>query len=86
MPIYEFRCDACQEVFEHLALSRDEQIEARCPSCGSENLSRVLSTCASVMGDSPAVGRAAAPGQGVQNRSCANAGSCSTLTLPGHSR
>jgi putative FmdB family regulatory protein len=85
MPIYEFRCEACQQVFEHLALGRDEQIETRCPSCGSEDLSRVMSSCASVMGDSPGAG-ASSPGQAVQNRSCASAGSCSTLTLPGHSR
>jgi len=85
MPIYEFRCDACQQVFEHLTLSRQEAAEIRCPSCGAEELSRVMSSCASVMGDS-----ASAPAQSVspcvQNRSCSNAGSCSTITLPGHTR
>lgn len=85
MPIYEFRCEACQQVFEHLALSSQEAVEIRCPACGGEELSRVLSTCSSVMGDSaPAPAQSASPC--LQNRSCQNAGSCSTITLPGHTR
>ncbi len=84
MPIYEFRCEACGEVFEHLALTQNEQKEARCPQCGGQELSRVMSTCASIVDGSPSSGKAAAPQ--VQNRSCANAGSCTTITLPGHER
>jgi len=85
MPIYEFRCEACQQVFEHLALGREEALDIRCPSCGGEDLSRVISTCTSVMGGSiPTPAQSASPC--LQNRSCPNAGSCSTVTLPGHSR
>lgn len=84
MPIYEFRCESCQEVFEHLALSQGETLDLRCPACGGESLSRVLSTCAAVVteGGSPAP---AGPAP-VQNRSCGQGSSCSTITLPGYSR
>jgi len=83
MPIYEFRCDACGEVFELLAITAKDEKGAACPQCGGEELTRVLSACASVVegsgpGDSPAAG--------VENRSCAGSGSCTTLTLPGHQR
>ncbi|MFH1034717.1 MAG: zinc ribbon domain-containing protein [Pseudomonadota bacterium] len=85
MPIYEFRCEKCQQVFEHLALSASQPAELCCPSCGGEELSRVLSTCASVIGGtSQAPAASASPC--LQNRSCQNAGSCSTITLPGHTR
>jgi len=84
MPIYEFRCDACGEIFELLALNSKEQKEARCPHCGGEDLARVMSACASVVDNSPSSGASAAPQ--MQSRSCANSGSCATITLPGHER
>jgi putative FmdB family regulatory protein len=81
MPIYEFRCEGCQAVFEHLALSQGETLDLRCPSCGGESLSRVMSACSSVVSG----GGAAAPAAGscMQSRSCAGAGNCATFTLPG---
>lgn len=85
MPIYEFRCESCQEVFEHLALSQGEAQELRCPACGGQSLSRVLSACATVMGDGGG-GATASPAAPVQNRSCGKGNSCTTITLPGHSR
>ncbi len=81
MPIYEFRCNACQEIFEHLAITSGEVVEIRCPSCGGDELSRVMSTCASVVSGSS---KAPAPdGPQVESRSCPNAGTCGTITLPG---
>ena len=85
MPIYEFRCQACQQVFEHLALSQEEGAGICCPACGGQELARVLSSCATIMGG-PAPRPAAAANPSLQNRSCGQAGSCSTITLPGHSR
>jgi putative FmdB family regulatory protein len=85
MPIYEFRCDGCGEVFELLALTKKEEKKACCPECGGEDLSRVMSTCASVVESSGSSQSASAAPQ-MQNRSCANAGNCSTITLPGHER
>ena len=86
MPIYEFRCEGCQSVFEHLAMTSGNVLELKCPDCGGQELSRVMSTCSSVItgGGSAAPECAPSPGcASVQNRSCPNAGNCSTLTLPG---
>jgi putative FmdB family regulatory protein len=85
MPIYEFRCEKCQQTFEHLALSSSQEGQITCPACQGQDLTRVISSCASVIGGSGAA-PAASAGAGVQNRACPNAGSCSTITLPGHSR
>ena len=85
MPIYEFRCEGCGEVFELLAMSKNDQVEAKCPHCDSVEISRVLSSCASVVSGSSASPQSADQ-PGVQSRSCANAGNCSTVTLPGHTR
>lgn len=85
MPIYEFRCDSCQAIFEILALSRGEEIDARCPQCGGESLSRVMSACASVVNGAPSTGGCSA-GPSLENRSCGKSDSCTTLTLPGYTR
>ena len=85
MPIYEFRCEACGQVFEHLAMSSGDQLSAQCPHCQGQELSRVMSACAAQVSDSPSAG-GGMTGASVQNRSCPSAGSCTTLTLPGHSR
>ena len=81
MPIYEFRCIKCNEVFEILQMGAEDEMEMKCPHCGSENFQRVLSTASYAMGE----GKGQAKGRSVQTRECAS-GSCSTVTLPGHSR
>jgi putative FmdB family regulatory protein len=81
MPIFEFRCNKCNEVFEVLQMSSEDEVEMKCPHCGSENFERVLSTTSYAMGDS----KGGARGSAVQSRECAS-GTCSTVTLPGHSR
>jgi putative FmdB family regulatory protein len=42
MPIYEYRCEACQERFEEY-LSTSTKPAPPCPACGSEKVARVLS-------------------------------------------
>jgi len=44
MPIYEYSCTDCGERFE--VLHRGDGNEAKCPSCGSTGVSRLLSTFA----------------------------------------
>lgn len=47
MPIYEFRCEACESRFEALVAPGTES--ARCERCGSERTIRVLSSPAPQM-------------------------------------
>jgi putative FmdB family regulatory protein len=59
MPIYEYRCTACETQFEELLLSRAEEKDVRCPSCGAADVTRELSITAatSAGGCGPGGGR-----------------------------
>jgi len=81
MPIYEFRCLKCNDVFEILKMNTQDEVEAKCPHCASEDFERVLSTTTHAMGLSKGESR----GPAVQSRGCAS-GTCSTVTLPGHTK
>lgn len=77
MPLYEFRCLSCQEIFELLVMGEGDPVEMKCPHCDTANFERVMSTTNySVQGDSPNVGPK------IQNRSCSG-GSCTTYDIPG---
>ena len=80
MPIYEFRCLACQELFEFLQMGSGD-IETKCPKCGADTFERVMSSTNFAMGDSGSA-PAAAPSQ---SRQC-QGGSCTTWNLPGHTK
>ena len=81
MPIYEFRCLKCNEVFEILKVKAEDELEMCCPHCRSEDFERVLSTTTYAVGFSPGESRRPT----VESRQCAS-GTCSTVNLPGHSR
>ncbi|HKK90324.1 MAG TPA: zinc ribbon domain-containing protein [Desulfobacteraceae bacterium] len=42
MPIYEFKCNQCQNSFETLVLGAET---ASCPSCQGKDLTKLLSQC-----------------------------------------
>lgn len=46
MPIYEYRCEACEAVTEHFLRSRQESGPQVCKSCGGGPLSRLISRSA----------------------------------------
>ncbi|MDQ1336067.1 MAG: hypothetical protein QG552_3017 [Thermodesulfobacteriota bacterium] len=48
MPIFEFKCKKCGTVFESLCFRSSGEDKGPCPSCGSEDSEKVLSTFASV--------------------------------------
>ena len=43
MPIYEYRCRKCGELFESFRAISDDDSGVECPKCGSANPRRVLS-------------------------------------------
>lgn len=83
MPIYEFRCTACDHIQEVLVSSGSDEVEMKCNACGSEDMVRVLSAVSYAMGASSG---GDAGGPCVTTKSCGPGNSCSTLQLPGHSR
>jgi putative FmdB family regulatory protein len=48
MPIYEYRCRACDERFEELV--RNPDVVVPCPTCGGRDAERLLSVFAGVGG------------------------------------
>ena len=62
MPIYEYRCLDCGEVFSHLVLTfTDESGQRPCPVCGGEQARRLMSTFTVGGRVDPGPGRAAWP-------------------------
>ena len=47
MPIYEFDCKTCQKPFEELVLSASRIDKVTCPTCGSADVKKKMSTFAS---------------------------------------
>ena len=43
MPIYEYRCEKCQERFEEYLSTSDKPVPP-CPKCGSAEVARLMST------------------------------------------
>ncbi|MFU8819114.1 MAG: FmdB family zinc ribbon protein [Desulfurivibrio sp.] len=43
MPIYEYRCQQCKNLFEALVGSSRERDQTRCPQCDGDQVQRVIS-------------------------------------------
>jgi len=43
MPLFEYQCQGCGQIFEVFTKRRDLPSVPKCPSCGKTNLERVLS-------------------------------------------
>ncbi len=82
MPIYEFKCNQCQEFFEILLFKTDDDKTVKCPKCASSSFERVLSSTNYAM-DTGGGGRTAGSSQ--TTRTCSS-GSCTTYEIPGHTR
>ena len=46
MPLYEYSCENCGETFEELISLRDRDSQRVCPTCGSEQVQRLISAFA----------------------------------------
>lgn len=81
MPIYEFKCNKCEEFFETLIMGGSEDKDVKCPKCASVSFERVLSSTNYAM-DAAGVSTKAAS---QTTRTCSS-GNCTTYEIPGHSR
>ena len=43
MPIYEYRCQGCRNIFQRLILHKEEEAGLCCPDCGGKHLRRLIS-------------------------------------------
>ena len=43
MPIFEYRCNKCEEILEILITSGKDENEVQCKKCGSKNLEKLIS-------------------------------------------
>ena len=43
MPVYEFRCEACGELFERKLSVAERNTPGACPKCGADEAERVMS-------------------------------------------
>lgn len=52
MPIYEFECARCKQIFEQFLFSRNDAEDVKCPRCGGEGVKKPssFSTCGSAAG------------------------------------
>ena len=79
MPIYEFKCLKCNGCFELLVMNQQQDdVEMKCPKCGSEDFERILSCTNYSVG--PGAGES--KGASTTNRTCST-GSCTTYEIPG---
>ncbi len=46
MPLFEYRCSDCGKRFEDLQVGPCQEEKVKCPSCGSENVEKQVSSFA----------------------------------------
>ncbi|GBF35691.1 hypothetical protein DCCM_4820 [Desulfocucumis palustris] len=78
MPIFEFRCLKCGNLFEKLFLNRDEEVKIECPKCKSDSFERVISKTNYKMTQ----GKGGGPK--ISSKSCSSGNDCMTLEIPGY--
>jgi putative FmdB family regulatory protein len=79
MPIYEFRCLGCGNVFELLKLKKEsEEAAMKCPKCKSEEVERILSTVNTIVSSG---GK-----RSTQTVKSCGSGSCTSFEIPGPKR
>lgn len=44
MPIYEYKCSKCGNIFEKLVFASDQEEKFVCPSCGDQDACRLMSS------------------------------------------
>ncbi|MDY0375609.1 MAG: zinc ribbon domain-containing protein [Desulfobacterium sp.] len=77
MPIYEYKCNNCDNNFEMLVLGGDKPA---CPSCKSLDLSRLISKCGFVSKSTDSSGQSTVTASPASACSGCAATSCSSCT------
>lgn len=65
MPIYEYRCNGCGEIFENLVFASEIEESYPCPVCGAKDTVRVLCIFTSASSQS-------GHGMGTKSASCSS--------------
>ena len=52
MPLYEYRCKKCSNIFETLRGYHENDADIVCPKCGDKSVERLISVFRSLKGDS----------------------------------
>ena len=78
MPIFEFRCVQCGNIFEKLFINSDDSVDMACPECKSGDFERVISSSNYVFGAGPGNNKTK-----VTTKSCGPTNQCMTLDIPG---
>ncbi len=81
MPIYEFKCQKCEEFFEILVMGGKDDDDVHCPKCQSQAFERVLSSTNYAMTGAGQTGHKATQ----TTRTCSS-GNCTTYEIPGHTK
>jgi putative FmdB family regulatory protein len=67
MPLFEYKCRDCQNVFELLVGKTVPDVSPVCPKCGSDRCDRLFSSFATSMGkgsSAPSCGKSGGCGRG----------------------
>jgi putative FmdB family regulatory protein len=64
MPIYEFKCGSCGEVFEEFFTPGESDAAIQCPKCESGEVKKLLSACSAQVSGGTSTGGACAPAPG----------------------
>ncbi len=70
MPIYEYRCEKCDEEFETIVFGGDEDVT--CPHCDCSDVRRIMSACGFKSGNS------FTPSKGTSSCASCSSGNCSS--------
>ncbi|MFZ0448976.1 MAG: zinc ribbon domain-containing protein [Desulfatiglandaceae bacterium] len=70
MPIYEYRCEKCNEEFETIVFGNDEDVT--CPHCNCGDVHRLMSACGFKSGNSYT------PSKGTSGCASCSSGNCSS--------
>ncbi len=81
MPIYEFRCAQCGEIFEKLFMNSEENADLACPKCAAFTIEKVVSATNYALG----VGTGGNQPK-ITAKSCGSGNQCMTVDLPGPSK